>query len=473
MDLIRKSGIELPKSHPNFSQIQRDLNRQVTDFVNNTVNLVFFEDQVDRIIIPRFYPLPTDKIHDKTEVGDSIKIESTITPRNERQEKVINYIVNNEKGILKLEPGSGKTVCAISAISKIKKKSIIFVHKDSLRNQWVSEILKFTNIPEEDIALLSTDTYEEDLKKPIIVSTIQGFLALLKKYEDTFKKKILTSKIGVAIFDECHTTVGAEKFSRVSLSLNSKRVYGLSATPTRFDGCEDILNYHMGDVVYYKPEDNELLKPLVYMFYFDFGIYETPNDKKYMNWGGSFSMGRYYQKMYKSTKYMTTVSNIINKLIDQDRNVVIMGMRKNALLTLAETTGLPPDKIGIFIPGTNKDQRSKLSDTTSLEIAFKEKQAVFTTYNACRDGNNRKNLDALVMSCPTGNVEQAAGRILRTLDGKPQPLLIDLIDLQGPPVKCYDDDGTYRKCNYFIRSSRKRKAFYESKGWEIKERLLK
>ena len=465
MKLIRKSGVILPTNHPQFESIERDLNRNLVGFNQELYHLCFCKNIEEGILIPRFYPLPLDIIKDDIPSGQTIKIESNIVPRNIRQEKSIDFLTNNRNGILKLEPGTGKTVIAIAAISNIKKKTIIFVHKNSLRKQWTDEFLNFTNLKEEEISHLTTKTFEEDLKKPIIIATVQGLCALLKKKDIDFQKILNKSDIGVSIFDEVHTTIGPEQFTKASLSLNCKRVYGLSATPTRSDGLEDIIGYHLGKVTYFQPTKNELMKPKVFMIYFNFNIYSK--HKRYLRWGGGFSTGRYYQQMHKSQEYNITVSKFIKKLYNQGRNILVLGVRKNALLTLASSIGVKPPDIGVFIPGSTSEERLEYSDTDDLTKAFLEKRIVFSTYLAGRDGNNRKSLDTLVMTVPTGNVEQAAGRILRTLEGKKVPYILDLIDIDGPPIKSYSDNSN--TVPWFVKSSEKREELYEKMGWEIEK----
>lgn len=467
--LKRVSGIELPKNHPDYHRIESDLNRNLRGFTGDIHNVKFYRDHGDSILIPRFYPI-SDKIYDCSIIGVDIDIECHLVPRSERQKKYISFLINNKNGVLKADPGSGKTAMTISAISQIKKKAIIFVHKDSLRNQWADEIVKFTNIKRENIGFLKTKTFIEDLKKPIIISTVQAFGALLKSRGNNFLNLVQNSGIGVAVFDECHTTVTPESFSNASLSINANRVYGLSATPMRSDGCEDIIFHHVGPVTYYPPEDDEILKPLINMIYFPFGIYENPKTIKYLTWGSNFSTGRYYQQMYKSERYNLYVSKIINKLVLQDRNILVLGVRKKSLLTLAESCNLPKEKIGIFIPGTTTKERLSVSDTSDLSEAFDTKQVVFSTYNACRDGNNRKSLDALIMACPTSNIEQAIGRIQRLDNNKKQPLVFDLIDSQGPMVL---DKIKNIDVPFFVRTSRRRYTFYKDAKWDVKEIVLK
>ncbi|MFW6243338.1 MAG: DEAD/DEAH box helicase, partial [bacterium] len=421
MKLKRTSGIILPKTHTLFNNIIRDLDRTLVGFNNEVIKVKFYKKiDDDKILIPRFYKLIDENyIDDITSDGEDIEIRSNIIPRNERQKKVIDYLLNHKSGVIKLEPGSGKTVMSIAAISELKKKAIIFVHKNSLRNQWAEQIIEFTNLEEDDIGFLSTKTYEEDFKKRIVIATVQAFCALLKNEKIALEDELKKANFGVAFFDETHTTVGPEQFSKASLTLPCKRVFGLSATPTRADGCDDIIFDHLGEIFYVPPEKDELLKPKVFMVQFPFKIYSA--HKKYCNWGGRFNPGKYYQQMYKSSHYNSTIAKMTLKLYNQDRNILILGVRKKALLELAKSLNLPKTEIGIFIPGTNSKERLSVSDTDDLQIAFNEKRIVFSTYNACRDGNNRKSLDTLIMSCPTGNIEQAIGRIQRTLKGKKIP----------------------------------------------------
>jgi superfamily II DNA or RNA helicase len=467
--LKKTSGIELPKNHPYFEKIQTDLDRSIRNFDGSTHQVKFYKDCGDHILIPRFYPMH-ERIEDNSDEGEDITVDCNLIPRNKRQLKAIYFLRSGYSGVLRLEPGSGKSCVAIASICQIGKKSIIFVHKDSLREQWANEIERFTDLKRSDIGFLKTKTYKQDLKCPIIISSVQAFGALLKSHQREFLNELEQAHIGVAIFDEAHTTIGPEQFSKVSLAINSKRVFGLSATPFRSDGCDDIIRYHLGEITYYPPEEDEILKPLINMIYFPFGIYENPKTIKYLTWGSNFSTGRYYQQMYKSERYNLYVSKIINKLVLQDRNILVLGVRKKSLLTLAESCNLPKEKIGIFIPGTTTKERLSVSDTSDLSEAFDTKQVVFSTYNACRDGNNRKSLDALIMACPTSNIEQAIGRIQRLDNNKKQPLVFDLIDSQGPMVL---DKIKNIDVPFFVRTSRRRYTFYKDAKWDVKEIVLK
>jgi len=461
MRLKRSGGIELPKSHPNFEVIERDLNRIVYGYNGEVDKMRFYEDMGDYILIPRFYPV-TDKIKDLTDEGVDIEIECNIIPNTDRQIKAIKLLSENNNGLLCLEPGSGKTVAAIAAISAIKKRTIIFAHKVKLLEQWKSEILKFTNLTEDDIGKLSTKNYEKVFQKKIILSTEHIIPYAIKHENNEFMTALHNSGIGMAFVDEVHIGIGPEEFSKSSLSLRCKRIFGLSATPSRNDGNDDIIKYHTGETTYLEPGEGEILKPIIYLIYFSFGIYGRY--KKYICWGGRYSRSRYLKQATKSQKYIDTVSKLVKKCYDKGRITLILGERKLTLLELAKKSLVPKEDIGIFIPGTTSEERLSVSNTDDLDTAFHKRKVIFATYLAARDGNNRKDLDCLIHSTPSTNVLQSVGRIQRQLEGKKIPIVMDLIDTEGPKTNSIESNT---KVNWFIRKSEQRIEIYKKHGWKI------
>ena len=463
MEIIRTSGIVIPSDFDGIESIKLNLEKYITNF-NGTIKKVTFYENVDNnnILIPRFYPLNHEVINN-TEPGVDIDIECIITPRNEAQQKAIDFFIKNDSGILRMEPGRGKTVVTIAAISKIKKKTIIFAHKDNLIKQWTKEILDFTNLNEDDIGRLFSNNYKEVFNKKIILSSPHIISNAAKTNNKEFFRCLSNAYIGVMIVDECHVGVGPEKFSKSSIFIPSKKTFGLSATPSRMDNTEDIMKYHLGKITYIPPSEDELLIPKVYMIHFSFGIYNK--FAKYIYYNKIFNTARYYKQMIKIPEYFNKVSTLLKKAYGENRHVLVLGNRIDSLIHIAETSNLDKDKVGIFIPGATNENKLKVSDTTDLETAFKQKQIVISTYGACRDGNNRPELDFLIMSCPTGNVEQAAGRILRVVDNKKRPIVLDLVDTDGPKVNSRLQIG--KQIGYFERSAEYRFEKYQKLNWEV------
>lgn len=466
--VIRKSGLILPKNYEYSDNIILDLTRNITNWDDSVKTIKFYEEFDDYYLIPRYYDLGKDvEILDETDEGEDISIESNIKPISERQKKVLSEFKNRNCGILQLEPGVGKTVLMIDIISFFKKKTIIFAHKDKLLDQWKDEFLKHTNISEDQIGRLTTHNYKECLKKSIILSTPHVVLYSLNNNKKEFIEELQKSNIGILVIDECHVGIGPEQFTKISIFINAKRTYGLSATPYRGDGSDDLLEKHLGPVFYYEPAEGELLIPDIFMYYFDFNVFKH---NYYFMYNNKFQLSRYYMSLYKSEEYNKRISEIIKKSYEIGRTVLVLGKNIKPLLVLAKLSQLPKSDVGIFIPGvTGNNQYKKMAlevtDTLDLVEAFYTKKVVFSTYGACRDGNNRKDLDMLIMSCPTTNPEQAIGRILRKLENKKKPIVIDIVDKGGPLV--YSRHAS-KKVNWFLRSSFVRYEFYRSKRWNIK-----
>ena len=481
--LVKTSGIVIPKTHSQYEMIRSELDRWMETWDGNSVNIKFYEENSNSILIPRYYPV-RDKINDNSEEGVDIEISTNIIPRNERQVTAIDLFLNDDKGILQLEPGSGKTVVAIAAISKIKKRTIIIAHKDKLLEQWKDAFIgnkekgvdAFTDLTDDDVGRLSTQNFEECFQKKIILTTPHVIAYAVKRKNNLFIQALKNAGIGMLIVDECHANIGPEQFSKCSLFLNCKRTYGLSATPSRGDGTDDIMTYHLGDVNYIPPEEGELLKPIVHMVYFPYNTFSR--EKKYLMWGGQFQLSRYYNQIYKSNEYNNTLAKWIVKAYKGGRVILVLGKNIKPLLKLAEVCELPRHDVGVFTPGAlakkYTKQMEEITDTRDLDQAFL-RQVVFSNAQTCRDGNNRKEFDVLVMAVPTQNVEQAVGRILRVLDGKKQPIVIDPVDVDGPKViarreKEVDGEILVERINttWFVRSALKRLDQYKKQGWEVK-----
>lgn len=468
---ISCSGIEIPKSLPAAASIIENLTRIVYDWKRTASSIKFFEEYENHYLIPRFYPVDKHNvISDISNVGKDIEINSKITPRNNRQKKSIEFFLNNRNGILQLEPGSGKTVVCIASICEIKKKTIIFVHKDKLATQWNDEFLKHTDLKQEDIGFLDSSSIKRLSNsinnKKIIIATIQSMLWVLKC--DNKKKLIDDADIGVSIFDEAHVAVGPDKFSKVALNINTYRIYGLSATPRKELG--DIVSYYLGEIFKFEAESNELLIPRINVIKCNLGV--VTRYKKYINWQNNFNISKYYKQLKKSEKYMGLINNLILKSYNNNRNMLVLGTRIDNLLLFAEKTKLPKNDIGIFIPGTTEEQRLKYSDTCDLMEAFRTKRIVFGTYSSARDGISRDDLDCLLMTCSTSNIEQAIGRILRSMENKPKAIVFDVLDMD-PEVPMYNSLESDDKVTLFYRQYEKRKRLYLEKKWDVREMDVK
>ena len=456
MILNRDSCIRIPIKMKNDEWVQKVLNhlsRKQTSYANKDEEevKVFYDSCNGNIMIPRFYPVGR---HGHTTSctmrgGEDVEIKSNVTPRNKKQEDAIRWMMGTNEGVLCMKPGEGKTVVAIDVICKLGKKAIIFVHKNDLGKQWMERFVEHTELREENIGWLRSSSFKKDLSKPVVVSTVQTFCSLLKNHLKDFQDE-LADKFGVAIWDECHTSVSAEMFSKSSLHIPSRRVYGLSATPERMDGNTDIIKLHLLET--YLPKGfSETLEPRAIMLYFDFDVakkFHYVLHQMYLGTGnknrGIFNKAAYLSKLVKSKKLIDRLKQVLSQISNSSRQALILSERINILEEIRKN--VPKSKQGIYIGETRKDRDTIL-----------QKEIIFSTYQMSRDGLDIPRLDCVVFCTPVSNLEQAVGRIQRTFNNKKAPVVIDLVDSGSKEMM---DRAKYRR------------RFYDSKGWTLEERKL-
>lgn len=438
---MKRSGLLIPNQYRNsqmYVNIKEKLERRTRSYNSSeyTINIFYIESE-KFLLIPRNFPIQEYafdlKIHDHSHEGQPINITHNIKPRSKTQEKTINYLMNHENGIIQLSPGVGKTVITIYMIAERKLKSLILVHRDALADQWKDRLLKFTDLQSDDISRLSSATFEKDLKKPIIISTTQSFLSMLKRKREDFLLALNDANIGIFIGDEVHTSIGAPTFSECSIHMPSKYTYGLSATPDRYDGNGDIIKFHLGPV--FSDDDAEgTMNPKVTVILADYQI-DTARRATYIRWGGEFQRARYLNLMRKSKPFVEVVRGLLTNLKDSRH-----------LICIVERIKIIEDLYN-WMPSKSK---AKFCGNAKLDTL--NSQHTFATPGKCRDGIDAPWKDAVIMTSPISNIEQLTGRVIRTHEGKQTPSIIDMVDYG---------------CKDIRRTFYNRRTFYEKKGWPI------
>ena len=442
------SGLCIPKEYNTeqfYHKVKEHLVRKVKHYQDSTYDFYMFYIEGDKILkVPRFFPIQqyvSCNVLNNISPGQDISINHHVQLRDDLQKDIVNYMLTNDKGVIQAPPGSGKTVLSIYAVAERKKKTFIIVHRDSLVEQWIGPgtpekpqgFLTFTDIKEDEICRLTSENYVDALKKSIIITTDQTFLSLLKRQREDFLIELNKSNIGVFIADEVHTTVGAPTFAECSIHIPSKVVFGLSATPYRYDGNSDIIQYHLGDV--YTPQGQAtIMGARVNVLLIDSGLKKS---RGYIYWGGFFQRSRYLNLLKKSTVFCEVCKSLLLKMIGDSRKVLFVSERLKMI-----------DQIFDWLSISDK---SKFTGSAGNDVL--EHQVVFATPGKVRDGVDIPTKDCLIMTSPISNIEQITGRINRVSKDKKEPIIIDILDL------AYDD---------ISRTFFKRRDFYLGKGWDVR-----
>ena len=161
-------------------------------------------------------------------------------------------------GILNLGCGYGKTFIALNYIAARRLQAIVIVDKTNLLEQWKSEALTHLNVTEDQIGWVQGKRWDW-VDKPIVLASLS---TISRRARDGKLPEGFCEAFGVAIYDECHH-LSASVFAKTCPLFFGER-HGLTATPRREDGLEQVFINHLGPVHYSKVEQ-ELIPDCVFL----------------------------------------------------------------------------------------------------------------------------------------------------------------------------------------------------------------
>jgi superfamily II DNA or RNA helicase len=314
-------------------------------------------------------------------------------------------------GIISLQTGGGKTVCALYIASQLKLPTLVLVHNTFLRDQWLERIGAF--LPQARIGRVQGETLEiED--KDIIVAMLQSLS--MKEYPPaTFKP------IGLVIVDECHH-IASEAFSQSIPKITSKYMLGLSATPERKDKLMHVINWFLGPMLY-KSDTADKVDEKVKVEYFEF---EPPNkefNEVILNDAGVMFTSLMINKVVDYEPRNRFLIEILKDVFqEKERQILVLSDRVEHTKVLFEM--LPPEiqaESCILGRDVKAEQRALWCSTKRILIA---------TYSMCSEGFDVSTLNTLLIATSRPSVDQIVGRILRVdkKNRKIDPLILDVVD---------------------------------------------
>jgi len=375
-----------------------------------------YNESENYIYVPKHYgieefgPYPETK-RDVAETPKSYwEFNGSIRPA---QEPVVNSFLKPEPhdGIISLQTGGGKTVCALYIASQLRLPALILVHSTFLRDQWVERIRAF--LPNARIGTVQGETVDiED--KDIVVGMLQT-ISMKDLPPKTFEK------IGLVIVDECHH-IASESFSQAIPKLTSKYMLGLSATPERKDKLMRVINWFLGPILYQSNADDKI-DAGVRVEYIEFETDDEAFNTVELNKAGVMSTVHMINKLVEFAPRNELLVELIEDIYSEpDRNVLVLTDRvehtKKILSMLPEHM---QKETGILSSGMKPAVRDEF---------YASKRILISTYQLVKEGFDVQKLNTLVMATPRPDIEQIVGRILRVEKSKrtTEPLIIDIVD---------------------------------------------
>ena len=262
MTYLGKKGYSILKSELNIKEelfIRNELTVKpyLPKSPIQTESFPIYRESPKKYYVPRYFGTDNfgEFIENKISLGDDINLEFKGELKDFQTNIVNKYITavkDSGGGLLDVEPGKGKTVMALYIISKLKKKTLVIVHKSFLLNQWLERIQQF--LPTARVGKIQGQIIDIE-NKDIVIGMLQSLSQ--KEYPEN-----LFDCFGLSIYDETHH-LGAEVFSRSMMKAITNYTLGLSGTMQRKDGLTKVFKMFLGDVIHKEKTNTKEHKVLV------------------------------------------------------------------------------------------------------------------------------------------------------------------------------------------------------------------
>lgn len=410
-----------------------------------------YKENDKKMYLPRFYGIERYGLPDKSELqeGDDIDVSFDKSLRD-YQEHIVgvymnhigepiakNHTQNGNGGILEIFCGSGKTIMALNIVSRIKKKTLIIVHKEFLMNQWIERIEDF--LPGSKIGKIQGPTFDIE-GKDIVIGMLQSL------YDKDYGPNGFQS-FGLTIVDEVHR-IGSEQFSKTLLKVTTPNMLGISATVDRKDGLTKVLYMFIGNKIYSKQREGE--DPVCVR-----AIHFHSNDDEFneveTDYRGNTKYSTMITKLCAHNPRTMFIIKILQDLLSEDPDKQIMVLCHNRSLLTAiyqyiKSWNDDEEMVGYYVGGMKQVDLEKTE----------KKRIVLATYAMAAEALDIKTLSTLVMVTPKTDITQSVGRILRMKHDK--PIIVDLVDQHDPFQKQWIQRRRYyKKCNYKIIQNNSKK----------------
>lgn len=315
------------------------------------------------------------------------------------QKLCLNSALSSEQGVIVAPTGSGKSIMGLEIIRRLGQKSLILVHRTDLATQWVDMIRKILGLKAGFIGAGKWEIGEE-----ITVALIQSLASKEEEVQDL--------PFGLILLDEVHHAP-ARSFFNVLRWLDAKYRYGLSATPTRNDGLEQMIYRAVGPQIS-KTERFEVEK---------IGA-TVPARVKLVSTGFTPSNCHSWQD------YLSDLST------DASRNLLIIDLvkqQRSPTLILVDRVAHAENLSSMF---SKRDidhvlAHSQVKDRKWLMDKIRSSNITIGTTGLLGEGLDVSSWTVLILGSPISSeikLLQAVGRVIRSAPGKESALIFDLKD---------------------------------------------
>ena len=359
------------------------------------------------------------QIDDARTEGDGIDVDCT-AELTLAQAAALNDVLPHDLGMLVAPPGSGKTVMAAAAIARRGLNTLVLVDRKALAEQWRNQIQELLGVKPGQLGggrskltgAIDIVTLQTLARRPELAGQLTGY--------------------GFVVVDECHH-IPAAAFEAAVRTIPARYWLGLTATPYRRDGLDDLIGFQLGPVRHaMKLASSDTLEgsgsqrpqPVLFVHATRFQLQDE------VDLAVPGAIAGVHRELYLDGVRNQQIAADVREAHTRGRNCLVLAQRTAHVDLLA---GLLDDLDPVILKG-NMGVRER-ADAMSRLSPQRGPLLLVATGSFVGEGFDCPALDTLFIAGPVsfkGRLVQYAGRILRVYPGKTTAEVHDYYDLQVP-----------------------------------------
>jgi superfamily II DNA or RNA helicase len=390
------------------------------------------------LVLPRgLYMLLTELVES---AGSTLRIDDTrvtgakheftcSTELRPEQVTALGHLGAQDTNVLIARPGSGKTVIACAAIASRGTSALILVDRKALADQWRDRLQKHLGFKCGQIGGGRTK----------ITGIID--IALLPTLARRPSVEEITANYGFVIVDECHH-VAASAFFNVLNRIPAKYWLGLTATPERRDGLEDLIYHQLGShhvtleghaVGQFPSGDADLIAPHPV-------LHVHPTQFRYTGDADPSApggMAEIYRALRADEARLDQIVIDVLAAHTDGANILVLTTWIDHLNTIAERLRAAGKAVIVLSGQLKARQRREITEQLAVRTAGSEPLLIVGSSSFIGEGFDCPALDTLFLAAPItfkNRLVQYIGRITRPHPAKTTATVHDYYDVLTPVV---------------------------------------
>jgi superfamily II DNA or RNA helicase len=326
----------------------------------------------------------------------------------------------HDDGVLVAPPGTGKTVIACALIAERKLPTLILAHSKPLLDQWRTQLQTL-------LGLLSKQIGQRGGGRRKLTGVVD--LAMIQTLKAVDDLEAFFGDYGLIVIDECHH-LPAFSFEAAVRRAPVRHFLGLTATPYRRDGLQEIVTMQCGPI-HHRIASSESPAGEVDL---ELAVRET---ELALADAAEAPIHEVFRLLVEDERRTALICDDVIAALAEGRRCLVLSQWKQHCHALAErlqSNGVSPL---LLEGGLGKRARAALLDQIE-NTAASDPFVVVATGQYVGEGFDCPQLDTLFLAFPIsfkGRIVQYTGRLMRAHKGKTSLRVYDYADVHVPVLR--------------------------------------